>query len=164
MRQNVIIGPLWASITQYCAAWNARPKDPSPPGWATGTDEHGNVVGIGANETSAPILFIGNSRDPVTPLQNAFKMSTRFPGSSVLQQEGEGHCSLAEMSVCTAMIIRTYFRTGALPPHGTVCNIDGNVFNNDDVRESEVEGVAHGDLRRALRDLNEMPRNSWLGI
>ncbi|KAF1809556.1 hypothetical protein P152DRAFT_461494 [Eremomyces bilateralis CBS 781.70] len=164
LQQSEVLGPAWSSITQHCAAWNVRPKDPSPARWANGTDENGNIIGIGAKKTSTPLLFIGNSRDPVTPLRNAVKMSTRFPGSAVLQQEGEGHCSLAEMSLCTAEIVRNYFRKGAVPPHGTVCNIDGNVFHRDAVRETEQIGREHRELRTALRRLSKLPRKSWLGI
>lgn len=38
----------------------------------------------GANKTSVPILFIGNTLDPITPLRSAKKMSSLFAGSRVL--------------------------------------------------------------------------------
>jgi pimeloyl-ACP methyl ester carboxylesterase len=71
--------------------------------------------------TSHPLLIIGNSHDPVTPLRNARRVATLFPGSVVLHQDSEGHCSGSNPSLCKARVARAYFQTGALPAEGTIC-------------------------------------------
>lgn len=72
--------------------------------------------------TSYPLLIIGNSYDPATPLANAHRVSRElFPGSVVLLHDSEGHCSHANPSLCTAQVIREYFQTGTLPEAGTAC-------------------------------------------
>ncbi|XXH04606.1 hypothetical protein Hte_011023 [Hypoxylon texense] len=40
--------------------------------------------------TSFPVLFASNTIDPITPLTSASKISSRFPGSVVIQQEAVG--------------------------------------------------------------------------
>lgn len=78
--------------------------------------------------TSHPLLIIGNSHDPVTPLRNARRVSTLFPGSVVLHQDSEGHCSQSNPSLCKARAARAYFQTGALPEKGTVCQPEMKPF------------------------------------
>lgn len=74
------------------------------------------------DNTSHPLLIIGNTHDPATPLVNAQRVSSElFPGSVVLLHDSEGHCSHANPSLCTAKVIRQYFQTGELPLAGTVC-------------------------------------------
>ncbi|KAJ9354718.1 hypothetical protein DTO280E4_6783 [Paecilomyces variotii] len=104
------LGDYWAHARLDCVGWKAKAK------WKfTGP--------FGAN-TSYPLLWIGNTLDPVTPLRSAQKMSLKFPGSVVLQQDSEGHTTLAAPSFCVAKAVRTYFQTGELPAPGTVCQAD----------------------------------------
>jgi pimeloyl-ACP methyl ester carboxylesterase len=74
--------------------------------------------------TSHPLLFIGNTADPVTPGQYARKMAEGFEGAVALMQDSGGHCSIATFSWCTTGYIRQYFQTGELPPANTTCAAD----------------------------------------
>ncbi|KAL0961015.1 hypothetical protein HGRIS_006007 [Hohenbuehelia grisea] len=100
-------GELWAGIRVRCANWPEQPK----------RHFQGPFVG----NTSHPVLWVGNTADPVTPLAFAHKMAKGFPGSAVLTQDSPGHCSISGPSICTQKYIRSYFLNGTLPPPGVVC-------------------------------------------
>ncbi|KAK7032355.1 hypothetical protein VNI00_013103 [Paramarasmius palmivorus] len=69
-------GSLWAGLRTECGAWPRIPK----------TFFRGPIAG----NTSYPILLIGNTADPVTPLHAAHVVSKGFPGSVVLSQDSAG--------------------------------------------------------------------------
>ncbi|KAK7022954.1 hypothetical protein VNI00_016844 [Paramarasmius palmivorus] len=69
-------GSVWASVRIGCSGWPKVPK----------TFFRGPVMG----NTSHPLLVIGNTADPVTPLEAAKTVSQVFPGSVVLQQDSAG--------------------------------------------------------------------------
>ncbi|GAM85437.1 hypothetical protein ANO11243_034440 [Dothideomycetidae sp. 11243] len=79
-------------------------------------------------KTRSPIMFIGNVYDPVTPLASARNASAGFEGSAVLVQNGYGHASIAQPSLCTAKYIRAYFVNGTLPFPDTICQVDVDTF------------------------------------
>ncbi|KIY61221.1 alpha/beta-hydrolase [Cylindrobasidium torrendii FP15055 ss-10] len=85
---------------------------------------------IAADNTSFPILFIGNTFDPVTPLSAANLVSAHFPGSVVLTQNSGGHSSLSAPSNCSRKYFYDYFLKGSLPEHGTTCEVDFEVFTH----------------------------------
>jgi pimeloyl-ACP methyl ester carboxylesterase len=74
--------------------------------------------------TANPILFVGNTADPTTPIRNAHRMAEAFLGSRVLTVRGTGHISYnaARDTGCATEWITAYFRDGTLPPDGTVCD------------------------------------------
>ncbi|KAK1226312.1 hypothetical protein PQX77_010715 [Marasmius sp. AFHP31] len=83
-----------------------------------------------SGNTSFPMLLIGNTADPATPLSAAKKVSQQFSGSVVLEQNSPGHGSVNAPSVCTAKVVREYFVNGTLPEQGTICPMDGTPFDD----------------------------------
>jgi len=133
-------GNTWASIRVRCAGWPKFPKN--------------HFQGPFEANTSHPILLIGNTADPVTPLWAANKMSRGFSNSIVLTQNSSGHCSISAPSLCTTKYIRQYFTDGTLPKPGTVCEADLGPF--DSVREEfteDAQGKLHIDMNEEDKQL-----------
>jgi len=51
-------------------------------------------------------------------------MSSRFPGSTVLEQNFTAHGFFATQSTCMNAHVRTYLKDGIPPPNGTKCDVD----------------------------------------
>ncbi|KAM0241227.1 hypothetical protein ACHAPO_002032 [Fusarium lateritium] len=109
-------------------------------------------------DTAHPILYIGNIADNVTPLQNAFNNSAKFPSSIVLTQNAYGHCSLAAPSTCSVRYIREYFQKGTLPANGTVCDSDFDLFEFPGLNEGVMGLDELGSIALMLAREAEIPR------
>ncbi|KAF2224730.1 Alpha/Beta hydrolase protein [Elsinoe ampelina] len=114
-KYSFMYGELEVNTLAKCAQWPFLAKD--------------REVAPYSASTKSPILFIGNTYDPITPLASAFNTSSMFPGSAVLQHNGYGHCSSASPSLCTARWTQAYWANGTLPPPGTVCQPDIALFS-----------------------------------
>jgi len=113
MSKSSVFAPEWY-IHAACAGWKVRAKE--------------RFSGSFTAKTSFPILLIGNTLDPVTPLWNAHKMAKGFKDSVVLTQNSPGHCSSSATSLCTSKAVRAYFRNGTMPDPGTVCEVESSIF------------------------------------
>lgn len=119
--QSTWIGDAWANVRLLCSGWPSRPQQLGH--WFPDRSPNAPPLKkqIGSNATAQGILFIGNSYDPVTPVRNARLMSSLFKNSVVLQNDIDGHCVPAGISLCAVKAIRAYFQTGTLPQEGTLC-------------------------------------------
>ncbi|KAK0460830.1 TAP-like protein-domain-containing protein [Armillaria novae-zelandiae] len=124
---------IWTGVRIGCSGWPDYPK--------TNFRGEDKSAGPFTANTSYPILFVGNTADPVAPLAAAKKMASGFDGAVVLTQDSPGHCSIAANSPCTQGYIRDYFINGTLPELDTVCPIVGTLFDNT---------TTSGPLRRDL--------------
>lgn len=119
--QSKIFGSHWAEIKLTCTHWPSSLR----PSVANRFKGPFKSSARDYDSRGAPILFIGNMFDNVTPLRNAHAMSEGHEGSVVLTQNSSGHCSaFSSPSECTRKVIRRYFDTGDLPAKGTICKAD----------------------------------------
>ncbi|KIE02022.1 Peptidase S33 tripeptidyl aminopeptidase-like protein, partial [Metarhizium majus ARSEF 297] len=86
-----------------------------------------------------PVLIIGNTNDPVTPLISARNVSETFEGSVLLQHDSYGHDSLMQASLCTAKAIRSYVVNGTMPKKGTKCGVKVPLFSGEDGWDEVIE-------------------------
>ncbi|KAJ6554854.1 hypothetical protein B0H19DRAFT_1263146 [Mycena capillaripes] len=112
--------------------------------WLEATSS-GPLRPFGAPNTSFPLLVIGNTVDPVTPISGANSTVALFPGSVLLTLDTVAHTSVNAPSTCVYGYLGQYFRNGTLPPGGTVCSPDDPLFpsnnagNSADVLQRDVE-------------------------
>ncbi|GAB1315452.1 hypothetical protein MFIFM68171_05662 [Madurella fahalii] len=121
VQQSPTAGAPWARIPMSCANWEFAPPYAFHGPWGSPAPDP-----RASNSTpAAPLLILSTRVDNATPLANAWALSQVHKGSSVVVQEGYGHCALlASESECTIGIVREYFNTGRVPNNGTVCETD----------------------------------------
>ncbi|EJT99865.1 alpha/beta-hydrolase [Dacryopinax primogenitus] len=146
-----IIGESWQIWIGRCRAWNITATETYKGPWRAED---------GLKKTKFPILFVGNTADPVTPLSAAEDMVERFgnESASLLIQDGYGHCSLAHPSLCTARRIADYFIDGVVPKHRTICKSeDGFIFPPTGETAEYLSDLGEDDkhLLLALKRLSE---------
>ena len=100
-------GRLWTWASSTCADWSRVAKADAFTGPF-------NVT------TSAPLLIIGNSHDPATPISGAIAANKLFAGSRLLESKSWGHAALAT-GACASDAMRDYLISLSLPPVGATC-------------------------------------------
>jgi pimeloyl-ACP methyl ester carboxylesterase len=68
-----------------------------------------------------PVLIIGNTWDPATPVEGARSLASQMPGSVLMEWKGDGHTAYTQGSGCVDDYVNAYFNDGVLPRSGTVC-------------------------------------------
>ncbi|KAJ7210284.1 TAP-like protein-domain-containing protein [Mycena rebaudengoi] len=116
---------LFSNWRVFCSGWKIH--------------REGRFLGPVGAKTSFPLLVIGTTADPVTPLASAKRAATLFPGSVVPTQDCTGHTSTAAQSTCTFLQLHQYFQNGTLPKAGTVCPIDEEMFPSASTSNSTVK-------------------------
>ena len=73
-------------------------------------------------------LLRSNTYDPATPIHGARAFAGLFTGSRLLTYRGWGHGGL--FNSCVTRAFDRYYGTGALPPAGATCAMDGPLFDS----------------------------------
>ncbi|KAM3438678.1 hypothetical protein NHJ13734_004081 [Beauveria thailandica] len=111
-----ILGPLLAGATMTCSQWKIEPKE--------------RYKGNFQAAPRKPVLFVGNTYDGATPIVSAHNVSSGIKGSTVLELNAYGHCTLGIPSRCTVQKYRDYWVNGTMPEPGTVCEADYQPWSN----------------------------------
>ncbi len=101
--------------TLPCAHWPARSPD--------------RYAGPFNRRTANPVLVIGTTSDPATPISGARKLASLLPNSRLVTLDGYGHTSIADPSRCVQAIARAYLLTSQVPAKDTVCQPDHAPFD-----------------------------------
>lgn len=79
--------------------------------------------------TPSPILLVGTTFDPDTPLAGARRAERLLGNAVLLTHEGYGRSSAADPSACVAAAIARYLVDVVAPARGTVCRADRLPFD-----------------------------------
>lgn len=116
-----VFGAEWATIRLPCSSWRFRPKWQFKGPFTTPEPD----PSIKSGHPAAPILFLSNRLDPVTPLRAAQAMAAQHPGARVIIQEAMGHCAVASApSRCTKRVVADYFESGVIPSNVSTCSVE----------------------------------------
>jgi pimeloyl-ACP methyl ester carboxylesterase len=72
-------------------------------------------------EGAAPILVLGTSRDPATPLKWARALSAQLDSGVLVERDGDGHTAYNAGNECVDSIVEDYLLDGDVPEDGTAC-------------------------------------------
>ncbi|MGZ5400569.1 MAG: alpha/beta hydrolase, partial [Nocardioides sp.] len=106
-RRSPWFGRVWTWASGVCANWPKVTKED-------------RFTGPFATSTSAPVLVVGNTYDPATPLHGARAVNRLLDGSRLLVMDGWGHGALGT-GPCIRAAFGDYLLDGTLPPAGMVC-------------------------------------------
>jgi pimeloyl-ACP methyl ester carboxylesterase len=102
--ENPLFGGSAASGLGFCALWKAPP------------DEQIAV----ADNHSAPVLVIGTTGDPATPISGARHLATLLGSGRLLVWNGDGHTAYPK-TPCITGYVNSYFTDLTVPPVGATC-------------------------------------------
>ncbi|OAA50384.1 Peptidase S33 tripeptidyl aminopeptidase-lik [Metarhizium rileyi] len=119
--QSSVFGSFWSTVRFPCSGWRFKPSwSFHGPFTSPEASKHGERPEKG--KPAAPLMFLTNRLDPVTPLAAARAMAKNHPGARVVIQEAMGHCALmSAYSECTKRLVAEYLDTGKLPDGEAVC-------------------------------------------
>jgi pimeloyl-ACP methyl ester carboxylesterase len=70
---------------------------------------------------SAPIVVVGTTGDPATPLEWSQSLRKQLENASLVTWEGEGHTAYGRSNSCVSTAVDDYFVDGKLPQDGLKC-------------------------------------------
>ena len=71
---------------------------------------------------AAPILVVGTTRDPATPLVWARSLARQLDNAVLVVRNGDGHTGYRQGSQCTDNVVESYLVSGTVPKRNVRCN------------------------------------------
>ena len=99
-------GATFAWSLTGCSGWTPRAEEAEPP-----------VGAPGAN----PIVVIGTTRDPVTPLKWAQDLAADLDSGVLVTRDGDGHTAYDSGNACIIGAVDGYLVDGDVPDNGLAC-------------------------------------------
>lgn len=106
-------GRLWTWASSPCAGWPGSSSDAFRGPWK--------------RRTANPMLIVGNTFDPATPIQGARALHGLMPGSRLVELETWGHGAIGQ-SRCVTSRFADYLVEQTLPPRRSTCRPDRVLF------------------------------------
>lgn len=100
------LGAFLVNFSLACSIWPVPPVTPPGPLTAAG---------------APPLLVIGTTNDPATPLVSAESLAHELDRSALLVAEGEQHTSFGVGNQCADRVVTKYLVDRILPSRGTRC-------------------------------------------
>lgn len=72
-------------------------------------------------EPASPVLIVGTTYDPATPIAWSYALGQQIKNSVVLEWQGDGHTAYRRGSKCVDQIVDSYLIKGDLPRNGQIC-------------------------------------------
>ncbi|MDR7254754.1 pimeloyl-ACP methyl ester carboxylesterase [Nocardioides sp. BE266] len=72
-------------------------------------------------EGAAPIVVLGTSRDPATPMKWAEALSAQLDSGVLVERDGDGHTAYNSGNDCIDAVVEHYLIEGTVPDDGTTC-------------------------------------------
>ncbi|ROW07119.1 hypothetical protein VPNG_07359 [Cytospora leucostoma] len=109
-----IIGEIWIKTLLGCTGWPIKATE--------------IFSGPFGGDTATPILFVGNTYDPVTAFDNAISSALNYKDAQFLIVDGMGHTLQNSQSLCGFSKVASYFQTGQLPGNDSFCALEAGPF------------------------------------
>jgi pimeloyl-ACP methyl ester carboxylesterase len=101
---NPLFGGAAASGLRFCSLWKAPPDQPI----------------VVADNQAPPIMVIGTTGDPATPIAGAGHLATLLGSGRLLVWQGDGHTAYPK-TTCVTGDVDNYLINLTLPPVGATC-------------------------------------------
>jgi pimeloyl-ACP methyl ester carboxylesterase len=72
-------------------------------------------------EGADPILVLGTTRDPATPMKWAVALADQLESGVLVERDGDGHTAYNAGNACIDEIVEDYLIKGSVPADGTKC-------------------------------------------
>ncbi|KAI1862335.1 uncharacterized protein JN550_010197 [Neoarthrinium moseri] len=114
LQEQSIIGEVWSRSWLGCLGWSIKASE--------------IFTGPFGGDTATPILFVSNTHDSVTPIENAISSAPKYKNAQILTIDGTGHTMVATQNKCAFAKVAAYFQANQMPGDDSFCPLEAGPF------------------------------------